>query len=1196
MPKMNTELKKSDTRELFRFARIKKPRIFDIKIRLQKTAAGKAVLRMGAKERISHARKFARSKDFIDGVDKLSEDYFSALVIETLPVRYLPSAGDIDSFEKYQSLRAENRDKIERDINNCLLSLYVSIILNKREQIELLTRLVQFLEIWPLLETVSERRPYAPLVLNRYKDRSLEASTRVESRLPVTDGDKDNDVSSSTDLILVWTAANRFRDTKISEIERKLKDVGKIRSTSQGAGKKRKKRPDSKKQTLKKASPPESPAIHSQPLKVTDLRKEMRKWRELDGYELAKTMVQDKTYMDSLGGVAAALKTAVETMATSESAKSSGRFCELYRRQMQKKKGVTRYDDQCEFRLNDPCLEKIAGEGRRIVGTDSIKPLGEAELVVVEERWMKYTPGEISSIETVLKNEKRARSVDVEKIIEQSLESFKEEITDNESESQATTSNDLKSEIQNELSSRFGSNINASASGSGGGSIGVVDFSGEGSLTSSVGIGIDTSMSSTETSSFSSEIVKRALEKTKTTTSERRISRTYNRYATNYTYEVDNTYASSKHINGVYVFLDKHICITERQYGVRQFLIADLMYPGRSLLQHEMKKQVVNLSDAGLPPVFDISPHDINEYNYLTLSGRYKAANVDPPPPLVKMLSTVYKTDASNESKEQGESKFQKVVDVLVPFFGKYKRFLIQDKLDIPEGYQVQEVRVTVTHGSNGISIPAHLPLTLGGALVYAMPKLMISSIPIYSLFYLPIALYEIMYLASPVMHYNADSSNVTVNIGHTTRESPYFFFQPEELIARISAILAEFPDFSEDEISQVKALINEFVTSFPTRINDTFDSGLLGPVNTLKDKLTELVDIIRIIAKPLYGAVPTGDEVGRVQAFFSTSLQDFLNALTSAELDFNTMLAPLGEFLQSLINVIGQDLLDAFRTELNNLMMLTENSDTLIFHDSRDFTGSLPVSFNCISLKPGITINLTACLIRIDDQALDAWRLQTHERLYAAYRQLAAEYETRLLMQSPSRAQYKSPGLLRDVEHQVIKERTIRVLKTLSVLPHSDITLDELKLFEHAVDWDNMSYRLYNYAPLGADLVYQKIGLYNGADERRKNFLNATWAQVLIPLKEEDVLESMMMAYMQSGQVSTLDELIDSGASPIGELDEITAIYRDIILRRQQLTEDPLERHRAEIVPTDLLLIFEAADQTALPRNEDALADFDGS
>jgi hypothetical protein len=373
---------------------------------------------------------------------------------------------------------------------------------------------------------------------------------------------------------------------------------------------------------------------------------------------------------------------------------------------------------------------------------------------------------------------------------------------------------------------------------------------------------------------------------------------------------------------------------------------------------------------------------------------------------------------------------------------------------------------------------------------------------------------------------------------------------------------------------------------------------GLQCTFNDVVAKLRELMDILQVIAKPLIGPGPpvySTTDVEKIKEFFIDGFEAFKDALKNASIDTQDLLKPLKDLIDELKNIIETGLLQSFFDELQNLLATFENSDYLEFSGMKGLTETLPVSLNCIALKPGVTVNLTAIMVRAGDASLNAWRMETFDRLNQAWYQMDADYQARLLMKNGNDFR-ANPGLMRQDEQKVIKDRVIKSLLDLhSASPGNVPDLDQLKLFEHAIDWDNMSYRLYNYSPKGVELVYEKLGLYKGADERRKAFVNALWAQALIPLKADERLESFMMGYFQTGQVKTLDELIEEGAEPDGVIDEIAAIYRDIILKRDQLAEQPLETHRREIVPTELMVIHEGSDSLALPVNETAMENCNG-
>ena len=1099
----------SGGRELFRYANVKAPRILDLEARLKKFPAGRSLSGKSGKEKAAAAREIIKPENYIDSTGKLSFDYFGPLKIDDVPEKYLPTRETITDTKNFKSAVSGNIQKINTDIQNVSLSLYAAIALGDDEGTGRLSRLLQFIELYPSLDKTSAPLRYAPVVTRRFSPKLPSVENAQNDILPLKLEGGGGGRLASRQVLVLWDAVNKFKSGKERSVEQAMEEInrrkfepvrtgGKASSRDPSGGGETKTGAEADKAQAKKqtggkkkqtpgqaisqrvsqtadqstrqspeqsaspgaaskappggAKPPpsdeknEEARINAEKFReftenkrkeLSALRKEREKLKSLDGPALIPEMLRDEDFLEKNIEV----KEAIEAIRESDGEplekkvqKHTG-FPELYEEARRRESATVsiRHED-CDLDIDDPCVKQFAADRHRITGKYLVRPLGEADLIVVEENWLRYTPGEISAVETVLKNEKRVKVVKTEATFETLSESLSEEVTEKEAESKSTTGNELSSQIENEISSRFASDINSSVSGSGGGTIGVVNFKGEGSLGTSVGIGLDTSFKSSESSNFSSEIISRALEKTKKTTTERRLSRTLRKFETSHTHEIDNTGTNSGHVNGIYCYLDKHICITERQYGIRQFFIADVNFPGRELLVREMQKYILNLNEVGLPPVFDIGPSDIDEYNYLSLVGRYRAFNVQTPPPVVKMESRTYKTDTSNESKIQGESKLRDVADVLVPFFGQYKRFLIQDNIEIPEGYQVQEVRVTVTHGSNGVSIPAHLPFSLGGALIYAMPKLAISSIPIYTLFYLPIALTEIMYLASPVLHYNADSSNCTINIGHETKESPYFFFQPEELLLKITNLVAGFPQLSGSVVSQIMAALNKFLADMPGAINQQLVEGFQGTFNDVVAKLRELMDILQVIAKPLTGPdlpVYSNEDAEKIKKFFIDGFQSFKDALKNASMDMQDLMKPLKDLIDELKDIIQTELLQSFFDELQNLFSTFENSDYREFSGMKGLTETLPVSFNCIALKPGVTINLTAVMVRSGDASLNAWRMETFDRLNQAWYQMDADYQARLLMKN-GKDLLANPGLMRQEEQRVIKDRVIRSLLEL--------------------------------------------------------------------------------------------------------------------------------------------------------------------
>lgn len=1203
---MAMEPPSSLNRELFRFARIKSPRVLLLTERLSNFPQGKSLLSKKGKARLAAAEKIRSAKTYIDGSKKLAFDYLAPLKIKTLPENKMPSRDDIRDLDEFSRQLETNRENIKEDLKRLALSLYSAIILKDAKDTEHLSRWLQFVESYTDLPGIPERRFYAPVVTRRFQPPTKASPEKGEKKeeqdelLPEAEDGKSSPRLKPCQVLILWDAVTQYRKVLIENLDRQMDQV--IRRKFSGKMVKQKQKMTKEKAQSTRPAP--DPAAYKaftrgKRQELDALRQRKQEKRAAAPIALVSDMLRDKDFISKTRDLKHLLEKIDLSREDLEEQVKEQEDLESWYDVAKRKAPTLRGDSKCHAGIDNPCMEEIAKHRPLISGQDGVRPLGEADLVVVEENWMKYTPGEISSIETVMKNKRWEKVVTSEKSLETLTETRTESITEKESESQTTSQNELSSQVKSEIKTRMETDLTSSVRGSGGGSIGVVDFSGEGAIVAGVGFGLDTSIGTAEGSNFSSEIITRALEKTKQTVTERQTEKTFSRFETSYTHEVDNTGTSSAHINAVYCYLNKHICITERQYGLRQFLLADLVFPGNDLLKKEMQRRMLSMYDLGMPPVFDIGPADIHEHNYLELVGRYRASNVKPPPPLIKHIGRTYKTDTTNETQFKEDSKIRKVAEVLVPFFGQYKRFLIQDNIEVPEGYRVQWVKVTVSHGSNGVSIPAHLPFSLAGALIYALPKIMISAIPIYTLFYLPIALTEIVYLASPVLHYNADSSNCTITIGHQSQEAPYFFFQPDDLLNRIANLAAGFPQLSDGVMSQIRETIETFLLDMPDAIETQLVDGLQGTFNGAVEKLKDLVAVIKLMAKPVTDGPTslTDSDVEEITDFFSSGYTELTDALKAANINVDSLIQPLNDLITDIFDVIEGDLLQGFLDELANLFAVFENNDYREFHSFKDRGDRLPVSFNCIALKPGLTINLTAVLVRLEDQALDAWRMETFDRLHQAYYQMEADYETKQMQQDRT-VRRDSPGLMRQEELRVIKDRVIRALDGLHPpAAPGPMSLSRYKLFEQAIDWDNISFRLYLYGPNGRELVFEKLGLFQRGDERRKHFMNALWAQVLIPLKDTNaMLESYLMGYLQSGEVKTLDELIDPASEPDGEIDEVAAIYRDVILRRQLLREEPVETHRPEVVPTDLMIIFEDSEDLELPENADALSRCYGS
>lgn len=1185
-------------KELFRYVRLSPPRVVDLHSRLTSYGEVKSLLsktssdkKKRAGDRKTWARKFSKSNSYVSGVADLKLTVFDHLSINDVPVGRLPSRACIKNAKEFDCFIKSSSRNLELAKKRTTLSLFASSVLGESDQTTRLSRLLQFLELLPVLSKTGQELNYAPIVLERYTDKAIpDRHPKQDSRTSSAVNVKRKDAGK--EVLAAWDISNRYVRWKksvlagrIEEVKRQTFEFKPPKTTTKSKKVRERRFKEERRRQFRSY-------IASKNKALKELQAEHQRLGQTSVHERVAIIESDtvfRSYFKDKYGVAPG-----NTMSNVAPQTITGGFCDLFKQEKEKETAVSDTAKTCIFQIQSPCVEQVAKDVPAALDPDDVRPLGVAELITVEEKWMRYTPGEISSIENVLKGEVRKKKVKSIKYFEEVAERMTEEVEERDSETQSKVKQDLSSHVESEIASRFQSDINSSLGGSGGGNVGLVSFKGATSLGAGVHLGLDTKFGNSSESNFAQEILSKAVERAKKTTTELRRSRSYQKYETTNYHEINNAGANAEHTNGIYCYLDKTICVTERVYGLRKFFVAEVVSPGRDVVTKETQKLIIDLSNAGEVPAFDLSPADITPGNYLSYVGKYRAANVSPPPPYVKVVSKTYKTDSTNESRNQDEGMVKKVADMLTPFFGTYRRFLIQDKIDIPEGYKVQEVRVTVTHGTNGVSIPAHLPFSLLGASLYALPTMAAAAVPPYTLYYLPMAIWQVLYTASPLMHYNADSSNVTINVGHDAEDSPYFFFQPDVLLRDMIEMLSNSSVITEEFVSFLRAKLEALYAAFTTTSNNAIITSLTSMTDETKNAINQFITdlnswlgslVTTIIPSIINGTAGSGPAFPPLPTIDPNVIAEVPKAILAP---FQTFFDAVVDHIEELMNDALGDILDYFNTML-------VSAGTHLFSNTNGFTDVLPVSFNCVAIKPGVTINLSACLVRIDELALDAWRMETFDRLNQAFYQMQADYDSRMQMKGAQRTYRDSPELMRQEERLVIKRRVIDMLHRKYGNNATDpVSLDELKLFEHAIDWENASFRVYDYGPRGLHVAYQKLGMYDAADERRRQFMNASWAQVLLPLRDDERLEQAMLSFVETGTVDFEANLLSQlGGGNADPLDELTEIYRDLVLQRQQLNVRQETRHE-ETMPTDLIVIYEPGEDAPYPVNPSGCGDSD--
>jgi hypothetical protein len=1164
--------------ELFTFSRLEPIRVIDLEHRL-----AKAGVPDDEKSRANWAKALLASKSAVRKVNDLSFDYAIHLNDELDVSSGLPGRDQLKDAKSFDGATIAHSQSYRDDLRRAqdtFLALSIDPASDEAARQEA-ARVLQFVERFPKLAQERPQPFFAPVLRRRTTPDTVEDKGAEPE--PAADPAQ-TALSELNDLVSTLQAVWRVRDANVARqraeyLELRNNRAGMLRDAVSESVKlppPRSSRTKARQSATAKSADQEQRQIRAQAMNAarTAVKAKIEEARRAylgarANNTLAATLSSDKDQNTETTAATPAAIGKLDALIKKYKLSVDG-FCQLYAMALEK---MDRIDRPRQRNSLYPVGESRTWDAPGVSFTDSVRMLGKAELVRVEEVFMSYSSAEISYIQTVMPGEQRMRKTRSANVQETMLEQLEDESTERLDESSATTRSELKSEIEAELQSRFASSVSASGSGEGGGSIGVVNFSGSGNVNAGLDLGLDTGLRTNNESQFTQEVLRKAVERTNRRTMERRLTRSRQSFSASDVHQITN--GTDKPINGTYVFLNKHVAVTETVYGVRAFMEAKLLAPGRSLIAARRSQQRAVVDQFGERPRFDLTPADITPANYLLLAGRFRANNVEPPPKPVTRLTRVYKTDSASATSDlSGGSSGQKIADILVPFFGRYQRFAITDNIDLPEGYGVLDVDVAVSHGANGVSIPAHLPLTLPATALYAGLSFTPFLMGILGIAFLPAWVWSVGKAASPLLHYNTDSSNVTVTIGTEGQDSPYYFFEPDDMLDIVTELMTAISSASPQFLQNAQALALQRITEarnaaarVPAEIVSEVEDAINGSIIKIKAVLDAL---IRGDAAGALSAV--GSVVG--SASMSLNLTD----------EIRDVFRPLTDLVGDLAELLQDEVGEAIQFALGQLLSRLENNQKLEFTASRGMEGTLPVAINALALNPGVTVNLSACLMRTPE-GLARWQLRTFESFYQAYLQQVAAYENQYYSSAPTGPQ-RSPGNMRREERIALKERVINALHALHPTGNTTIPIERLELFEHAIDWDSMSYRMFNYGPSDEGMALENEAVLTGGDEDRRRFLLSSWAQVMIPLQPHDGLVAQFLDFLGDGSGSVADA-ISGEPSAVPEIDELTALYRDLVLSRSLIDESPPSgRPRFVTLPTDLIALFEPNLAANLPRN----------
>jgi hypothetical protein len=260
---------------------------------------------------------------------------------------------------------------------------------------------------------------------------------------------------------------------------------------------------------------------------------------------------------------------------------------------------------------------------------------GFSDLYIVRDEWVRYEAGEIAHVENVMASETRERSHTRITENEEIISTEEERNKFDEHDTQTTDRFDLHDETTRD------SSLNMSAEGN-------VDTSGQYGVTkvsTHLGGSLDYSLdeSQSQATTTAHETVARAVVRVEEKVRQVRTTRSLSRIEEINKHSFKNDGAKSKHITGIYRWVDKIKRVQIFRYPNRFLLEFQVPEPGAwlrwlldprriPLIAENPEELKINIDDSSGTKRVDLLPLHLNENNYLQIAARYKTLGIEPPP------------------------------------------------------------------------------------------------------------------------------------------------------------------------------------------------------------------------------------------------------------------------------------------------------------------------------------------------------------------------------------------------------------------------------------------------------------------------------------------------------------------------------------------------------------------------------------
>jgi len=316
-----------------------------------------------------------------------------------------------------------------------------------------------------------------------------------------------------------------------------------------------------------------------------------------------------------------------------------------------------------------------------------LRPLGIGDLLVVKQKLIRYEANEIAHIENVMKLEKKGRTHERLREVEETKVFEVEEIEENEKNLQSTERFELRKEAEKtvETDTKFDSGVSVSAS------YGVVSVNAHADFALSNSIQESTKSAST----FAREVTEKAVSRIQRGTREQRTRRTLEQFKEVNHHELDNSQGSG-HVTGIYRWVDKYYRARLVNYGRRLMFEFILPEPAAFYLAVTKDRPLGGVTvQKPDPPTFlgaPLQPKNLTRNNYDEYVGKYNVTDVINYPEAEIIVSAgLAKSSASSVQIAIAESSKDLVV---------------------PPGYQAHSVYGTYSFSGYAHS---HMAVAVGG-------------------------------------------------------------------------------------------------------------------------------------------------------------------------------------------------------------------------------------------------------------------------------------------------------------------------------------------------------------------------------------------------------------------------------------------------------------------------------------------------